>query len=287
MQDHQQAMKLANPIVDLEETVRRGINDPLADPQFVMNKINRDYFHLPLTTSSHEESRELLSYQQGGVGVSGRKLRPSAPEQEQAVKEQFVAKSPSIFRPIFQSQHSQPSIALSQNKKMLLHPLSQIQRAVNAARRANVLQKLKLLKTMRNENNILPAVASDNINPLTGLPNDLETSSFGAVSSITAVSDNHNAHPATVTVDLTKTQGISHQNLATAASLVTPKKSQSLIDNLKLLPSEQNLLDNNIDSLKSYLEEDNMLRDKLGKNGLESVRSLSKRSKLKSYKVQS
>ena len=43
VQDHQQAMKYADPLTDLEETVRRGYNDPYNDRNF-FNKINEDYF---------------------------------------------------------------------------------------------------------------------------------------------------------------------------------------------------------------------------------------------------
>ena len=37
VQDRQNAVKLANPIVDLEDSVQRGISDPLADPRYVLN----------------------------------------------------------------------------------------------------------------------------------------------------------------------------------------------------------------------------------------------------------
>lgn len=59
VQDHQQALKYANPIVDLEDTVRRGISDPLADPRFVINRINSDFFGNP---TSNGLSDELADY---------------------------------------------------------------------------------------------------------------------------------------------------------------------------------------------------------------------------------
>lgn len=304
IQDHQQAMKLANPIVDLEETVRRGINDPLADPQFVMNRINKDYFHLPLVASSRE-NKELLSYQgfnadsQGVLGVNGRKLTPSAPTQEKAVKEQYVAKTPSIFRPIFQQQQQQqrsfPAFSQQQQRSggKILPLRKQMERYVNGGRRENVLRKLRLLKRIENENTQAVRNSAENINPLTGLPEDLEASSYGAVASITAVSDNHNARPATVTVDLTKSpykhdSGSHHESVTTNDAIDRP---QSVIaeNSSKLFPgagsSVKNFIDNNTD-LKAFLEADTILREKLNKDGIgDDIHSLQKRNKMKSHKM--
>ena len=106
-------MKYANPILDLEDTVRRGITDPLADPRFVMNKINSDFFGSPVANALR--SKELMSYQggQGNFGIQntgtdnqggsilsinahalGNSLIPSPAMHEKAVKEEIVAKHP-------------------------------------------------------------------------------------------------------------------------------------------------------------------------------------------------
>lgn len=299
IQDHQQAMKLANPIVDLEETVRRGINDPLADPRFVMNRINKDYFHLPLVTASRE-NKELLSYQgfdssasPGMVSVSGRKLTPDAPMQEQAVKEQVVARTPSIFRPIYQQQLQQqsqlrrPNIFKSFLRKQLQQRIGEKRRAfllnkererfVNGDRRTNAFKKLELLKRLQNEK-IRSGSSVEKINPLTGLPEDLELSSYGAVASITAVSD-HKSHPDSVTVDLRDPK----YNGATAA---VHEQANPTMDNSKLLGNEQNFIDNNTD-LKSFLEADSILREKLSKDGIGDTHALQKRNHMKSHKMRS
>ena len=71
VQSHQQALKSANPITDLEQTISRGMTDPYTDPKFVMNQINEEFFGnalknnlnagTPLVESSLH-NRELMAF---------------------------------------------------------------------------------------------------------------------------------------------------------------------------------------------------------------------------------
>ena len=85
MQSHQQALKSANPITDLEQTISRGMTDPYTDPRFVMNQINEDFFgnalknNLNAGTPLVENSlhnRELMAFRnlpfspQGKIGIN-------------------------------------------------------------------------------------------------------------------------------------------------------------------------------------------------------------------------
>ena len=124
VQDHQQAIKAANPIVDLEDTVRRGISDPLADPRFVMNKINDDFFGIPITENSFH-NRELMSYQgkehlsPSILGIASHGLnnlqRPNNFIQQHVEKQEIVARHPSsvamyqdIGLPRLSAHHNSP-----------------------------------------------------------------------------------------------------------------------------------------------------------------------------------
>lgn len=110
VQSHQQAMKSANPITDLEQTISRGMTDPYTDPRFVMNQINEDFFGNGLKNNMNAgtpivenslHNRELMAFQnlpmnpQGTIGMNslGGSRFPSNPITQHAIKENNVAPS--------------------------------------------------------------------------------------------------------------------------------------------------------------------------------------------------
>eukprot|EP00794_Sanderia_malayensis_P017690 gene17690-19458_t len=86
VQSHNQAMKSANPITDLEQTISQGMKDPFTDPQFVMNKINSEFFGNNLKNSieagtpmveGNLHNRELMAFSNLGLN-NPQTINPSA-----------------------------------------------------------------------------------------------------------------------------------------------------------------------------------------------------------------
>ncbi|XP_012563330.1 uncharacterized protein LOC105847989 [Hydra vulgaris] len=121
VQDHQLAMRAANPIVDLEDSVRRGGNDPFANPSFVINRINDDLLSTSLNlglgnrellayhdTNYHINSgfhspqilpsRRLLSPHIGTTISFSNSFKPAGDSIQNAVKEELVARQPLLFK---------------------------------------------------------------------------------------------------------------------------------------------------------------------------------------------
>lgn len=108
VQSHQQAIKSANPITDLEQTISRGINDPYTDPKFVMNQINEEFFGNALKNNMNAgtplvennlHNRELMAFRnmpfspQGTLGMNSLadSLLPGSPVTQHAIKDNNVA----------------------------------------------------------------------------------------------------------------------------------------------------------------------------------------------------
>lgn len=341
VQDHQQAIKGANPLVDLEDTVRRGINDPLADPRFVMNKINDDFFGTPVTdTSLH--NNELMAYQgrdrftSSILGVNTNTpngLTPSNPIQQHATKEEIVARHPASI-PMIQDvgiprflKHGSYSRfpGHTRNFKVPLNALDSAAITANIAQNvagglsrglpgsvaafasrgkfepfargipigaltsqqhANARRLSRISVThnklpqhrmpLQRQNNLLFHSApkkQNNLNPLTGLPEDLEDRTFGAVSSITSVADTSPSLPSSITVttgdnsEASETQNAGQQQQQEVASEQETKENADSTTTDKSTPG----IGSNFSSLKAYLEADNELRENLAKDGLETL----------------
>lgn len=104
VQSHNQAMKSANPISDLEQTISEGMNDPFTDPRFVMNRINDEFFGdrlknninagTPMVESSLH-NKELLAFRNMGLNAQSlsdfqSKMMPSDPITQHAIKDDYV-----------------------------------------------------------------------------------------------------------------------------------------------------------------------------------------------------
>ena len=403
VQDHQQAMRYANPLVDLEDTVRKGINNPLSDPRFIMSSITSE---IPTQNQNNLfNNREFLSYHTPAnpspdgllqnVGQSNilsvntnnlsNRLSVNMPSQEQATKEQIVARHPpsvpmmsDMYNPPFHPFHSSPLIQANEKNHLMnllsgisstelsanlgqdiagglsaglpggvaafsrgkLSPLSQGLELgkLQQAKQQQMLQQLRLrelkkqlLQRRESNNKILQQnlvknqllnrqinrqkllqtellkrklkllnarkkTNAENINPLTGLPDDLEQRSYGSVSSITSVSEAANiANPVTedngdtshhTTVDnsassLTSSLPSLHsQHLqnekpvkeSVTSPLTSQTTSSTAANDNNNSPIE---MEQSFPSLKSFLEADNILREKLNKEALSAPSDLS------------
>lgn len=281
VQDHQQAMKYADPLTDLEETVRRGYNDPYNDRNF-FNKINEDYFQQQNTQT------------QGG-GLLGKALNPGSLTRQEIQRNAHVydltpqrvfSESASIRTNQIPASNSNRG-ALSSSFPPHIAPVVQEQADRNTGiphspDSNNILSLLREfnMKTHGglNKNFVRkqPEQRSDRLNPLTGLPENLEEKAYGAVSSIESVGDDLlPKSPQSVVIDLNhlKTEQQSHQRQRLAAS--RQHISSSREENSISQKSKQNMsaslmagtLGSNFDSIKSFLQADEILRTKMS-NGL-------------------
>ena len=394
VQDHQQAMRAANPIVDLEDSVRRGVSDPFSNPNFIINRINDDLFSSPLNLGLG--NRELLAYH-GNNYHSNRAFHPlqSLPSRrilsphiganvgmtngftpagdvmQNAVKEEVVARHPSSFKLINPSisllnsnnplhpvnsanlvneevLHNQETIGKSLNfglpggvagyvgrfgnsagvikgfvssaktnaNNQLSDYVSLMDRRLPAIHRSLDSHIKKLQSPMLGEmnfrnlykmkpqvvnsyalnnhnagnhrlnygkqfQNVNSARSNSRINPLTGLPEDLEERSYGLISSITSVSDSTAPLAKAVTSSSNEHDDAnSNFELGTETSQRRVAEKSEGPESMEFheAPSsiekespEEQPIDYNLASLKSFLEEDSILRSKLNKDGLESI----------------
>ena len=254
-------MKYADPMADLEETVRRGINDPLNNPNFIMNSVNEDYFH---RNFAHDTSlyggalprQSVESSMHSNAHVFD--LTPQRAIADNAVKSNLVANHVS---PLMRLRPQRPTQANAGKMGNIPHaPLIDRLRSLLLAREKS--NRMNNLQSFVSNNN------KENINPLTGLPEDLEAKAYGAITSIESVSDQPaNQPPQTVTVNV-NTAGVTRNHLkpamnrhGQATNTLNAKRRRLSEPQTQMSPSViASTIGSNYDSIKSFLEADDILR---------------------------
>ena len=270
-------MKYADPLIDLEETVRRGYNDPYNDRNFFMNKINEEYFQQRTPTQ--------------GIGGTEKALNPGS------LTRQEIQRNAHVYdltpqRIISESSSRTDRIPTSSKRivqsRFPLHvaPAIQEQAGKNTGipRSPDLLDNniLSLLKEFGMKTYVQAGEAdpiknfvkkqperSDRVNPLTGLPENIEDKAYGAVTSIESVGDDLLPKPPqSVVVNLKTTADATQEGLAAVRQAITNKDNQmkpKSPSNMSNLMAES--LGGNFDSIKSFLQADEILRRKMS-NGL-------------------
>ena len=273
VQDHQQAMKYADPLTDLEETVRRGYNDPYNDRNFFMNKINEDYFQQQNTQTQ---------------GLLGKTLNPGSLTRQEIQRDahvydltpqRVISESAGVrTNRIPASNHG----ALSSRFPLQIAPVVQEQAGKNTGiphspDSNNILSLLKEFNLKTHGDLIKNFVRkqperSDRLNPLTGLPENLEDKAYGAVSSIESVGEDllPKAHQSVV-IDLnhlrkTDQKSDQRQRLAASRQLIASSSSEGNSQKARQNMSASLMagtIGSNFDSIQSFLQADEILRKKM------------------------
>lgn len=276
VQNHQQAMKYADPMVDLEETVRRGINNPYNDPKFFMNRVNEDFFGQP----PQQRAESLYA------GASPRQAIDNSLHSEAHIFDLTPQ------RIIAENAAAKSNLALQNQNNRRLQPLFRlaIPRQENADKSASIPSipspmddsiaalLAKVSRAQNNRDTLLKKAllgskkdVQETINPLTGLPENLEEKSYGAVTSIESVSDRQpqrRQQPAVTVVDLSRaaTRRLHRigerrgHNLSNRQFSAAEIKQNVKTDMSNLMAGT---VGSNFDSIKSFLEADDILRKKL------------------------
>jgi len=192
VQDHQQALKYANPIVDLEDTVRRGISDPLADPRFVMNRINSDFFGNPTSNGLSDELADyhghpmasMRPHEAGGsvIGVNREALGGSHfPGVETGARKDTPSRPTSAFNGGTAMQHNQ-----GQAQQMPALSNLPINNALGGRSAMQDLQRLAQLMQRQTvqQNSNLQSLLKQPVNENT--PSGLQHSTGGSLSSLSS-----------------------------------------------------------------------------------------------------
>ena len=283
VQSHQQAMKSANPITDLEQTISRGMTDPYTDPRFVMNQINEEFFGNGLKNNMNAgtpivenslHNRELMAFQnlpmnpQGTIGMNslGGNMFPSNPITQHAIKEHNVASS-------------NPSESINQ----ALSKLMQLQHQLGAKKNMEPvklpspynLPKLSLDPRLPSNVNIAH-VSTDVIHSSPGKQETgySRSSTGGSISARDKPEESENipdAVTAPSTTEISQDIGDNSQNLGDSSanigdqlsSLIAqkgPKSNDILPSNPGAISGKE--MEDNFSSIKAFIDADEGLRNK-------------------------
>ena len=298
VQDHQQAMKYADPMIDLEETVRRGYNnDPYNDRNFFANGINEDILQ------QQQQQRDAQPQGLESVVGGGKALNPGALTRQEIQRDAHVynltpqrivsetnsvrtsGRIPTAERIV--SLHAAPVVQEQAGKN------AGIPRSPGGEQQDNILNLLREF-SMKTQQQARPGLTrdftkqaerrgnSERINPLTGLPENIEDKAFGAVSSIESVGDDLPKPPQSIVVDLnhlksstaeatqahqreiiTTRGGDATTNQKFGGAAVRETKPKAPVDMSGLMAGT---LGSNFDSIESFLQADQILRTKLNNN---------------------
>lgn len=279
VQSHQQALKSANPITDLEQTISRGMSDPYTDPKFVMNQINEEFFGNALKNNlnagtplveNNLHNRELMAFRslpfntQGTLGVN--------------------SLSDGLMQSNAMTQH-----ALKDNNAAVEEPVQEINQALshlmrfrNAAKKHhNELPSImspfnipKLSTDPRLPSNVKIAhVASESIHPSPEKQESSESRGLSAnveIEQDTEGNDQIDAPPQGSAASTEKTNdapinvGDGSANIGDAlSSLISqngPKSSDILPSNPGAITSKE--MEDNFSSIKAFIDADDDLRQK-------------------------
>eukprot|EP00111_Clytia_hemisphaerica_P016939 TCONS_00050228-protein len=256
VQDHQQAMKYADPLSDLEETVRRGFNDPYNDRNFFMNNVNEEFFQNGGSSNIHKTPERAfnpntLSRQQIQSTSHVFNLTPQRIINENSFKSNNIIQRP------------RPMVARQENARKN----TGIPRAQNTI--LSLLNEYKLhnlqsrpVKTFIRQ----PQPNVGHVNPLTGLPENLEDKAYGAVTSIESVGDDVPKQPSSVVIDLNaarRRQSINNKQKLSPRHFGA--KPSPKTNNLSLMAGT---LGSNFDQIQSFLQADDILRKKFDNSNL-------------------
>ena len=280
VQSHQQALKSANPITDLEQTISRGINDPYTDPKFVMNQINEDFFgnalknNLNAGTPLVENSlhnKELMAFRnlplspQGSIGLNSltNDILPGNLLAQHAAKES-------------NGDIKEPAQAIDEALSSLMKFKNTAKKQFNQGRIASAFSPLDVSKLTRDprlpSNLKIAHLTSDAIHPSEekqedstsrGLPGNTEldqsaiTNGLIDVPTKSRVELNDNANDGSVN------NGDSPNIGDTLSSLLTqsgPKSSDILPTNPGSISNKE--MEDNFSSIKAFIDADEDLRQK-------------------------
>jgi len=277
VQSHQQALKLANPIADLEQTISRGMNDPYTDPRFVMNQINEEFFGNSLKSNPNAaaplvdnnlHNRELMAFRnlpmgsQRNIGINSLSgdLFPSNPIVQHAIKNNNVA-------------NREPAQAIDEALSRLMKFKNTAKKHLRQEKIAPVdspLDVSKLARDPRLPSNLRIAhLTSDSLHPSEDKQED--STSRGLAGSIEV---DQNAIPGEQTDAAPKSNekasdgsvniGDSSTNIGdTLSSLLSqsgPKSNDILPTNPGSITGKE--MEENFSSIKAFIDEDDDLRRK-------------------------
>jgi len=107
----------------------------------------------------------------------------------------------------------------------------------------------------------------EHVNPLTGLPENLEDKAYGAVTSIESVGDDVPKQPSSVVIDLNAARR--RQSINNNKQKLSPRhfgaKPSPKTNNLSLMAGT---LGSNFDQIQSFLQADDILRKKFDNSNL-------------------
>ena len=277
VQSHQQALKSANPITDLEQTISRGMNDPYTDPKFVMNQINEEFFGNNLKNNfnagtplveNNLHNRELMAFrnlpfspQALGMNSLPGSLLPGNPMMQHAVKDNNVAMR-------------EPAQAIDQALSRLFKFRNTAKKHLSVGKAPMPYDAPKLTGDPRVPSNVRIAhLTSDSINPSEekqedpssrGLPANVELDQSSNFNEKIDASAPSVADATEKGSDSSGNIGESSSNVGdTLSSMLTqngPKSSDILPSNPGSISSKE--MEDNFSSIKAFIDADDDLRQK-------------------------
>ena len=279
VQSHQQAIKLANPIADLEQTINRGMNDPYTDPHFVMNQINAEFFGNSMksinagtaTGENEAHSKELMAFRNlpmNSMGINSvpENLLPSNPIMQHAVKDNNV--------PL-----RQPAVSIDEalSKIMKIRNSLTAKKHIGKSKPQSLnsqfdLQKMASYPTLPS-NLKIAHVSSDVIHPSLSKSEKGNARSFDSAveTGLAGIDENQPTDAATQSVVNSPDKsnypiniGEDSQNIGDTLSSVIEKNGPKSNDILSTNPGSisNKEMEENFSSIRAFLDADSVLRTK-------------------------
>ncbi len=258
-------MKSANPITDLEQTISQGMKDPFTDPQFVMNRINNEFFGnglkkninagTPMVENSLHNS-ELMAFNSGFNAQSLNLNSLTGNHQLSDPITQHAIKENNVPMRIMQAQAVSKSMQYPNLQKLLLGARKQMENSkISAGHSLASFRKIPTEESKVPSDVRVTHMSAEAIHPMARASPPAAEAAPEAPPAIEAGLSSPQSAPTVIE---------SAQNIGDTLSNMLSQKGVKSAD---IIPSNPGMItgremEDNFSSIKAFLEADNSLRQK-------------------------